>query len=78
MNNARKALIGLLISIIIVSTLTHTVLAQKNETIEILQQENKTTTAQNATFSEVTQKSEVTKEEIIIEAQRSYYKDSWL
>lgn len=71
MNNARKALIGIFLSIIIVSTLVHTVLAQKNETIDILQQENKTTTAQNATFSEVTQKSEVTKEDIIIESQRS-------
>lgn len=71
MNNAKKALIGLFLVIAIVSTLVHTVLAQKNETIDILQQENKTTAAQNATFSEVTQKSEVTKEDIIIEAQRS-------
>ncbi|MFZ2412052.1 MAG: hypothetical protein WAW23_10810, partial [Candidatus Methanoperedens sp.] len=64
MNNARKALIGIFLSMIIVSTLAHAVLAQKNETIEILQQENKTTTAQNATFSEVTQNSELTKEDI--------------
>ncbi|MGB8218241.1 MAG: tetratricopeptide repeat protein [Candidatus Methanoperedens sp.] len=72
MNNARKVLIGIILSIIIVSTVVHTVLAQKNETIDTIQQENKTTAAPNTTFSEVTQKSELTKEDIITEAQRSF------
>ncbi|MCZ7380210.1 MAG: tetratricopeptide repeat protein [Candidatus Methanoperedens sp.] len=72
MNNARKALIGIFLSIFIIFTLAHTVLAQKNETIDILQQENKTTAVPNATYSEVSQKSELTKEEIITEAQRSF------
>ncbi len=72
MTNAKKIIgLFLLTLIVIVSTLVYTVSAQKNETKDILQQENKTTTAQNVTVSEGTQKSEVTKEDIIIEAQRS-------
>jgi tetratricopeptide (TPR) repeat protein len=60
MSNARKALIGLFL-LIVISASVHSVLAQ----------ENKTNTTQNATFSEVTQKSEVTQEDIIMEAQRN-------
>jgi tetratricopeptide (TPR) repeat protein len=61
MSNARKALIGLFL-LIVISTSIHSVLAQ----------ENKTSTTQNATFAEASPKSEVTQEDILIEAQRNF------
>lgn len=66
MNNTKKTLIGLFLLIFIVCTLVQPVFAQENST------NIQNATTQNATLSEAPRKGELTKEDIIIEAQRSF------
>jgi tetratricopeptide (TPR) repeat protein len=71
MANVRITIIAIFLLIFISTALVHTVSAQENITKEILRQEDKIVTSQNATFQEFSQSSEVEKENII-EAQRSF------
>lgn len=70
MSSVKKTLVILFISLFIINIIIHTVYAQENNTTEI-SKEN-AMNPQNASFSETPQKSEVTKEDILIEAQRNF------
>ena len=71
MANVRITILAIFLLIFIITASVHTVSAQENITKEILRQEDKIVTSQNATFQEFSQSSEVEKENII-EAQRSF------
>jgi tetratricopeptide (TPR) repeat protein len=71
MANVRITILAIFLLIFIITASVHTVSAQENITKETLRQEDKIVTAQNATFQEFSQSSEVEKENII-EAQRSF------
>ncbi len=72
MNNTKKSLIGFVSLIFIICILAQTVLAQENWTQNISLLQGITATPQNTTFSESPQKSSVTQEDILIEAQRNF------
>lgn len=71
MNNVKKKLFILVISLFIIDIIIHTVFAQENNTIEI-SNETAMMHLQNLTFSENPQKSDISNEEIIIEANRNF------
>ena len=71
MNNVKRVIFILFLSLFIVSNLINTVSAQENETDEIIPEEIEIEHLQNATVSEIVLKSEATNKDIIIEAQRS-------
>lgn len=70
MSNIKNILVILFILLYATNIIINTVYAQENNTTEI-SKENEMIHPQNASFSETTQKSEVTKEDILMEAQRS-------
>ena len=71
MANVRITILAIFLLIFIITASVHTISAQEKITKEILQQEDKIVTSQNATFQELSQNSEVEKENMI-EAQRSF------
>lgn len=71
MNYVRKSLLGLFLLIVVIFTLIHIVSSHDNNTNETISKESEMVTLPNATFLELVHNSDSSREEIIIDAQKS-------
>lgn len=72
MNDKKKTLFRLFLSLVVIYSLIHAAYSQENKTEGIIQQENGITHFQNATSSESPEENNVLQGEILIESQRNF------